>query len=912
MDAQNLATPDQQKSARDEIRESYATAVALHRAGHLENAARLYEAILRLDPEHADTWHMLGMLAHANGQADAARRCLARATALRPADLSFQFHFGVVLQTAGDHAAAIAPYSVVVNAKPEHKEAQENLGVALQAEGRISEATKAYRTALTLDATSYLARTNLATLLLECGDSEPAIALIDGALTERPLDYRMRHKRASVDLWQGRFEDGWRAYEQRFCSADFCENSPLFNAPWPEWNGAPLPDGTLLVTREQGLGDDILFASCMAELVQHAGHVIIATDPRLISLYQRAMPGVTVVSCHDDLSKFDIDRRISAGSLPSLLRRTADTFTPRIFLWPDADRRSHWKDWLERRGPGLKIGLSWRGGLAARAQSMRSIPLRSWLPVFQVPGVECFNIQYGEHDAEIERAQEDGLILNAVPGLDCRDDIDELAAFISALDLVITIDNATAHVAGALGVPTWVLRGPHIEWRWTPLAGRNPWFQSVRQFVASEPLKWDTVLDEAAEQLGAYEGKTPEYVAPPDAPAVVSPPRKRASHRRKCVLLNDTSDWYHFGCTATSHAIHDQLRRREYSVTSVPIHEITGLRIPLQRVEQIDEEFVYKSFRTAHPEVVSRLETADEVVVNGEGTLHRLNAQPLSLLYLMRIASARLGKPVHVINHSCYPNGVATVSNDAATELYRHVYDGLASVAVREPVSAALLRNIGLDVTESFDCLPLYIRSLYESADTTPRRPYVVIAGGVTLTAASAPVFADLIEELGHRGLDVQILVGARAYPASDEAPFVHELLRVAGRNATVRSATSTAEWLDAIGGARLLVSGRFHHTIAAAFLNTPFLVAQSNTPKIDGLLNRLKLDAGWPAASADHTTSCGRDAIINAATDRLDAPDRYMLQPDTREGLLTLSDANFNWTNVAPGARRTSAQAPT
>jgi polysaccharide pyruvyl transferase WcaK-like protein len=215
---------------------------------------------------------------------------------------------------------------------------------------------------------------------------------------------------------------------------------------------------------------------------------------------------------------------------------------------------------------------------------------------------------------------------------------------------------------------------------------------------------------------------------------------------------------------------------------------------------------------------------------------------------------------VHIVNHSCYPSTGGSAELDA---LYRKVYATAAFVAVREDQSIAQLASLGINATASFDCLPLYVARHPVRVARDARR--VVMAGCVQLDAPMLDLLARMANEVLAAGHELVFLAGANAWPAQDDAQLLAALQpRLRGRYRLV-AATSEAEWLGTIAGAALLVSGRFHHSIAAACLGTPLLIAGSNTRKNDGLIDRLGLsrDAVWMDAAQPDMASARLAALL-------------------------------------------------
>jgi polysaccharide pyruvyl transferase WcaK-like protein len=412
---------------------------------------------------------------------------------------------------------------------------------------------------------------------------------------------------------------------------------------------------------------------------------------------------------------------------------------------------------------------------------------------------------------------------------------------------------------------------------------------------------WRDLLAGDTANLGAHlRGASPAASAPAagGTAAAASPIAQRAAQRPAPVdtrggalLVNDTSQWYHFGCSCTSLAIHAQLRAHAQSVRSLPIHRINRLTNLPRGVEELDDDGVFAGFAAAHGDIVAALESADKIYVNGEGTLHGLTPGAVGMLYLMHIAKTRFGRPVDLINHSCYPDDTATAKDGAAFAFYRKVYEALDYVAVRESVSAALVRQMGIaSAAASFDCLPLFVAAHCDVAAVQRREKTVLIAGSVAWGGANVlPHLGELVDRLHGAGLAVHLLIGANAYLAADDARLAAALRARCGERFDLVCATSEREWLRAIASSSLLVSGRFHHTIAAAFLDTPFIVMESNTPKVAGLIGMLEAGtfvSAHEARLADLLYEHARRSITEGAG--------LLVGAERKAQLLELARANF------------------
>ena len=840
---------------QDEIGKVFATAVDLHQKGHLREAESLYRAILAVDASHTDALHLAGVAAHQRGDHVAAAEMIARAIALNGQVAQFHFHRGIALQALNDLTGAVDSYRHAVRLKPDFSNAWENLGVALQDANELDLAREAYEKALSIDANSVLAHQNLGTLLFGLGNIRDAQVHFEAVLAIQPAHAEARAKHASTLLAQARYEEGWHEFEWRHHATSVVAHYRSRIVPFPKWDGSSLADKTLLIHPEQGIGEELLFASCYADAIARAKRTIIECDARLTALFARSFPSAEVIAgarWEDfawERAVGSVDFRVPAGSLPRFFRQRSGDFPGSgSCLRVDPARHEHWRAVLAQLEHPINIGVSWTGGKDARAAKARSIALAEWRPIFDAVAANFISVQYGDHTAPIEEFNRQGTSrLHALDGFDAIKDPDDAMALISALDLVISIDNSTVFMAGSIGTPTWILLPSNGEWRWRGADERSPWYPHARLFRQAQPgtAAWRAVLANVASELSALaqaiSRKKPSVSASTRAAASIN---NSATSGARALLVNDTRSWYHWGCSCTSLAIHSRLRERFDRVDSLPIHRILQIAERPKSLADLDDDAYFATFAAAHADVIQLLQRADVVYVNGEGTLHGLSAQSMNLLYLAYIAKRRFGRTVRIVNHSCYPDDTTVAKESPAFQLYRRVYEAMDFIAVREPVSAQLLREMGLTVTESFDCLPLFVRDHAELLRPDRTRS-VVIAGSAAWGATSAAhAIGEFICKLHASGVQPTVLIGADAHLAADDVQFAEILQRVAGGRFQLLNATSELEWLRAIASARLLISGRFHHSIAAACVNTPFLLLESNTPKIAGLLQRLGSNA--------------------------------------------------------------------
>lgn len=308
---------------------------------------------------------------------------------------------------------------------------------------------------------------------------------------------------ADVQLAQCNYAEGWTNHEFRL---QLPENPVLRNYPWPYWQGEPLLDKTILVYAEQGIGDEIMFASCLPDLLKVANKILFACDERLAPSFNHAYPQIetltfsevpNIASNHLDT----IDYCVAIGSLPLHFRKCAADFPAHNGYLQSADAWIQpWQKKLQDLGAGLKIGIAWQGGLMRTNKIGRSLQLEQLSPLFEVPGVQFINIQHDKVRREMEWFVEKHPYPVITWPLDTMN-MSELAGLVSALDLIITPCCSLVHLAGALGKPVWVMTPKVAAWRYLNEGETMPWYPSARLFRQPESGDWTSVIAKIQEQL---------------------------------------------------------------------------------------------------------------------------------------------------------------------------------------------------------------------------------------------------------------------------------------------------------------------------------------------------------------------------------------------------------------------------
>ena len=480
--------------------------------GHLDDAADCFLLAAHFRPDYPEALFHQALVAQRRGEHRDAVAHLERVVALRPADAEAYNALGASWLELGDAERAITQFEKAVAARPDFAPAHNNLGYLLLRErGDNERGTAHIETALRLAPHDDNVWCNYTIVLGRQGRLDEAIAVCNRLLAARPDMHEARLNRALALLRLGRFEQAWADYEARKQARSNYIPRPF---RFPEWRGESLAGKSILIYAEQGLGDEIMFASCLPDLLHVAGRCVLECSPRLERIFHRSFPAVLVHGATQSdpdtgwlAHAGRIDCQIAAGSLPGHFRRQWSDFPRHAgYLHADASRVAHWRERLAALGAGAKIGVSWRGGMASTRRELRSMQLIDLAPVLKTEGCEFVSLQYGDCSGELAAlASAHGITVHHWQH--AIDDYDETAALVSALDLVISVQTAVVHLGGALGKPVWVMVPAAPEWRYLQSGEAMPWYPSVRLLRQSQRGDWTPVIARVAQDLAQFVGR---------------------------------------------------------------------------------------------------------------------------------------------------------------------------------------------------------------------------------------------------------------------------------------------------------------------------------------------------------------------------------------------------------------------
>ena len=468
-------------------------------------ARALAQRALELAPRSASACHMLAAIAFAEGNLDESKRMFERAVAFDPSAAHLRYHLGNVLRLRGEFEHSVASLRRALKLDPGYEMAYLVLGAALRGLGRSAEAVESLRRYVERRPNDADAHHEMANAYRDLGSFEQSLDEVRIALRIDPGHMPARKGLAGLLLLQDRFAEGWPVWLQTFT------NKKLL-LPDPGTRGDAFRDKRVVVYGNEGVGDEVMFASCIPDLTHYAREVAIHSEARLVPLFARSFPGVQVRAMTKQGTRLTVGQiapdelHLLTNYLPAYLRFGLESFPKRAsYLIPDPAKVDEWRRRFEALGAGVKVGLSWRGGLDPVKRAQRSIPLAYWAPVVRGLDAHFVCLQYGEAAVEIDQLRRAcGVKLHRWNDADPLLDLDSFAAQIAALDLVVSVDNSTVHLAGALGTRVWALLPASADWRWRLNCEDTPWYPSMTLVRQHEHARWEEVLKKVRVMLASF------------------------------------------------------------------------------------------------------------------------------------------------------------------------------------------------------------------------------------------------------------------------------------------------------------------------------------------------------------------------------------------------------------------------
>ena len=489
--------PEAERGYRELLQQEPRNAAALHllgmvgmQTGRSEMAVELIQRAIGLDGGNAQFHMNLGNLLQAQGKLDEAVDCYGRALKLNPRSASAWSNLGEALKTQGKLEEAAASLGKALALEPELAVAHSNLGNVRHAQGELEQALACYERALVLQPDLAIVYANMGNLRQAQGLLREAAACYERALELKPVFEVARFNRSILKLLEGDFAAGLPDYEKRRYL------HPPRNFSQPQWRGEPLRGARILLYAEQGLGDTLQFLRYVP-MVQAAGGEVILEVQATLRRMAAELPGIDaehLLAAGEALPEFAW--QCSLMSLPLAFRTTLENIparAPYVTFPAEAWRRAAGLAWPTQ---GLRVGIAWAGSPTHLKDRFRSIAPSLLRPLLRQERIAFYSLQVGTRAGELAELG-DG-VTDLAPWIE---DMADTAALVTQLDLVIAVDTAVVHLAGALGRPVWVLLPLAPDWRWMLRREDSPWYPTMRLFRQETMGDWEGVIARVFEAL---------------------------------------------------------------------------------------------------------------------------------------------------------------------------------------------------------------------------------------------------------------------------------------------------------------------------------------------------------------------------------------------------------------------------
>ncbi len=496
--------------ARD-IKSILEQAIALHQQGQPQHAEILYREVLGIMPEEPNAWHLLGAIAFQRGDLATGEEYIRKAIQFHPKAPTYYVNLGNLLKQKGDFSGAVEQYEKAYRLSPKDDalrrklaETSHHLGARHMEEQNLEEAKAAYRRTLELDPGNVSTLNNLAMIRQHECHYDDAQKNYGEALKNDPKNIAVRYNRSICSLVEGKLDEGWADL-----AATDAHWLPMHderkNLPWLKcklWDGSDLKGKKILVWGDQGIGDEILYASMVPDLIARGALVTIECMDRLVPIFTRSFPEVKIVARQNPpLPDDNFDFHAPGLWLGRWLRPDFESFPTRhSYLKADPEKIQRLRKRYQDMGRKRIIGLSWFTKSPAWGLK-RSLQLADMLAPLDLKDMLIVDLQYGDTAQAWEEAQKlfPDLKVCRDPEVDQLKDMDVYAAQVAACDYIVTIGNTTSHIAGALGVPASILTPAEgLTWYWFAKGENSPWYPSLKLLRHAVPDRLRLAATEAA------------------------------------------------------------------------------------------------------------------------------------------------------------------------------------------------------------------------------------------------------------------------------------------------------------------------------------------------------------------------------------------------------------------------------
>jgi len=474
--------------------------------GKVDGAVQAFTDAANRAPEEDTYFNSLALALEAQGKIDDAIKIFLKAIQLNPKSGPTHFNLGNTLFRQGNLPVAANCFANVVALDPGMVDAIYNLGLVYRDMGQFSKAVETLKQAQALMPEKGVFEYSLASCFRMSGDQKQALTHLEMAEVLEPDNAKFIYNQTFPLLALDRVQEGLDAYERRWEVRTKNANLIPREFKQPLWDGtSDLSSKTILVWGEQGVGDILIWASALHLVIARSARCIFECTPKMVSLLQRSFPEAEIIAedISTDATRTDIDTHIPLASLFHRLRPDlSEGLSPGAFITPNPERVAHWTEHLRELGPGPKVGISWASPHNSRERAPNYTQLSEWEPILKTPGVTFINLQCFNYEDQLAWAKDTlGVPIHNLEDIDLFDDIENIAALAKSLDMVLSVATGIAPIAAAVGTTVWQLTWRQSPWSNFLLSPRGP---DVTYFYRDTLEPWDNAITAIAEQLADF------------------------------------------------------------------------------------------------------------------------------------------------------------------------------------------------------------------------------------------------------------------------------------------------------------------------------------------------------------------------------------------------------------------------
>lgn len=488
--------------------------------GKKNEAVESFRKSLKSNPKDPSVLYNLGTTLRDLKQFEEAKQCLIQALGLDQNNSNIFTNLGLTLQDLDEFDESEKMLLKAAELEPEKFLSYYNIAQVFKHNNKPELAIKNYEKSISLKPDAISALNNLGNLYKDLGQYDKARDCFTRTLAIDPNYIESLFTMGMLDLMSGDFQNGWQGYSHRWKKNEYLSHprnkhgsflhDSFSGPPITDLKSANLKNKKAFVWMEQGVGDEIMFSSMLSDMSTISKTITVECDSRLVPLFARSFPEIEFKSSEiqtiQGYQTEDYDFQLPAGDMASHFRPSLQSFPTKIsYLKSNQNQRTEYLDKYKDQFPNKKlVGISWKSKNKT-VGNPRSLEINSWQSILCNPHCKFINLQYGDVEAELSYLKSEmGLDIYHDPTVDPIKDLDRFASQISALDLIISIDNSTVHMAGALGITTYVMLPFSTDWRWMINRDDCSWYQSLQLFRQTSRNDWEPVINQVRSALSAF------------------------------------------------------------------------------------------------------------------------------------------------------------------------------------------------------------------------------------------------------------------------------------------------------------------------------------------------------------------------------------------------------------------------